>query len=129
MAEWYRVIKTIRGNQYVYMQRTRRVSGRKSPVTESYSLGRLDGGGRKRSGVSEGLSGVAMAIFGVEDEYGQRVDSLWNRLVNEEKPSPTTDIVSNATIPTTMLPSDAQALGSTGNNACPKLDSIDAENS
>src|SRR6266496_5954741 len=85
MGEWYRVIKTIHGNQYVYMQRTRRVPGRKSPETESYSLGRLDGAGRKRMRVAETAHGAAMAIFGVEDEYGQRVDSLWNRYVNKEQ--------------------------------------------
>jgi len=82
MGEWYRVIKTIKGNKYVYMQRTHRVPGRRSPVTESYSLGRVDGGGRKKT---SRLRRAAMAVFGLEDDYGQRVDSLWNRYINKEK--------------------------------------------
>ena len=79
MGEWYRVIKTIKGNQYLYMQRTHRVPGRRSPVPENYYVGRLDGGGRKRK---SRVRDVAMALVGFEDDYGQPVDSLLNRLIN-----------------------------------------------
>jgi len=34
------------------------------------------------------VNSVAMGVFGVEDEFGQRVDSLWNRYVNKEPTKP-----------------------------------------
>jgi hypothetical protein len=84
MGAWYKVVKmTGRGRKYLYMQRTYRVPGRKTPITESYSLGRINDGNRirqRRNAVGQ----VAMAVFGVEDEFGQQVDSLWNRYVNKE---------------------------------------------
>lgn len=92
MGEWYRVVKRIRGTPYVYMQRTHRVPGRRSPVTESYSLGRLDSAEPVRRRKPSLLQGLALATFGVEDEYGERYDSLWNRYVNKKvepsKPMP-----------------------------------------
>ncbi len=68
MSEFY-VIRTIHGHRYLYKERRQR--GMK-PV--SICLGRVDGGGR---------AGLGLAIFGTEDEYENRRDSLWNRYVNK----------------------------------------------
>jgi hypothetical protein len=83
---WNTYVKTIGGRRYLYRQRSYRVPGLPHPRTEGYSLGRVDGPVRKKkpSRVRE----VGMAIFGVEDEFAQRVDSLWNRTVNKEKEKP-----------------------------------------
>jgi hypothetical protein len=45
----------------------------KSRETQGHSLGRINAG-----------SGIGLAVFGLEDEYGRRRDSLWNRYVNKE---------------------------------------------
>jgi hypothetical protein len=85
-SNWYRVVKqTGGGRKYLYLQRVRRVPGRKSPQTQSRSLGRINGEG--------GGSGLALAIFGLEDEYGERRDSLWNRTVNKEAKAATPEPV------------------------------------
>ena len=93
MTDWYPTIKTIKGRPYLYRQRTWREGGRVR--TQSHYIGPIDlsappsgqAGGpqnpprKKRSRVNS----AAMSIFGVEDEYGRRVDSLWNRYINKER--------------------------------------------
>ena len=89
MGEWYPTIKTIKGRPYLYRQRTWREGGRVRSQTQY--VGPIDLAGptgrpelpetrRRRK-----IGGVAMAVFGVEDDYGRRVESLWNRYVNKEK--------------------------------------------
>lgn len=89
MGEWYPTVKRIKGRYYLYEQRTWREGPRVR--SESRYIGPLDpaaSGGhgtpevrRKRSN----MHGLAMAVFGVEDDYGRRVVSLWNRYVNKEQ--------------------------------------------
>jgi hypothetical protein len=88
MGEWYRVTKRIRGTPYLYLQRIRRIDGR--VVTENRYLGRSDARGvpriRKKPEGGGGVHAAAMAVFGVEDEFGEQVNSLWNQYVNIERP-------------------------------------------
>src|ERR1700730_6264304 len=91
MGDWYPAIKIIKGRYYLYRQRTWR-EGRRVRSQTQY-IGPIDIAGpegkpqlretprRKRSRVNQ----VAMAMFGIEDDYGRRVDSLWNRYVNKER--------------------------------------------
>jgi hypothetical protein len=91
MGDWYPTIKTIKGRRYLYRQRTwregRRVRSQTQyigPIDVSAPTGRPERREsrqrRKRSIIGE----TAMAVFGVEDEYGRRVDSLWNRYINKD---------------------------------------------
>ena len=90
MSDGFLVIRTIRGRQYLYRERRWRENGRVRSSSEY--LGAIDpvgqvravGASRRRRKTSA-VHSIAMNIFGVEDEYGQRVDSLWNRFVNKEK--------------------------------------------
>lgn len=82
MSEWRTYPKkTGPGRWYLYRQRNvKGADGRWH--TESYSLGRINGGIRQKRNV---VGQMGMAVFGVEDEFGERVDSLWNRHVNKDK--------------------------------------------
>jgi|SRR5271165_919832 len=90
MSDGFLVIRTIRGRRYLYRERRWRENGRVRSSSEY--LGAIDpvgqvravGASRRRHKTST-LRPVAMSIFGVEDEYGRRVDSLWNRFINKEK--------------------------------------------
>lgn len=97
MADWYPTIKTIKGRHYLYRQRTWREGGRVR--TQSQYVGPIDVSElpvehdlleRPRRRKPALFSGVPTAIFGCQDEYGQRVDSWWNRRFNKEgkKPAP-----------------------------------------
>jgi hypothetical protein len=90
MSDGFLVIRTIRGRQYLYRERRWRENGRVRSSSEY--LGAIDPAGQvravgasKRRSRTSAVHSVAMNIFGVEDEYGRRVDSLWNRFVNKEK--------------------------------------------
>jgi len=85
-SDWFKVIKeTGPGRKYLYLQRVKRVPGRKSPLTQNRSLGRINGNPQPRQRKPYASSGgIGLAVFGVEDEYGERRDSLWNRTVNKE---------------------------------------------
>jgi hypothetical protein len=80
MSEFY-VIRTIRGRRYLYKERRQR--GHK-PV--SICLGPIDPARRRRrtDDAPSPVRRIAMLAVGVEDDYGRRVDSLWNRYVNKE---------------------------------------------
>lgn len=97
MASWYPTIKTIKGHHYIYRQRTWRENGRVR--SETQYIGPIDAAGamaireerrvraRKRSKTAE----IGMAVFGIEDEYGRPVDSLWNRYINGQAPKATSE--------------------------------------
>jgi hypothetical protein len=97
MTDWYPTIKTIKGRPYLYRQRTWRESGRVR--SESQYLGPIEVSTRTappelreiRRRKSGATSGIAMAVFGVEDEYGRRIDSVWNRYVNKEQNKASTE--------------------------------------
>jgi hypothetical protein len=91
MPDWYPTIKTIKGRHYLYRQRTWRDGGRVrtqsqyvGPIDISLPMGQLRPPETPRRKKPALFSGVPMAIFGVEDEFGQRVDRLWNRYINKE---------------------------------------------
>src|SRR3954447_25050659 len=75
MGDWYRVIKeTGPGRQYLYLQRTYRVPGRKNPVPEDMSLGRWNANPvpRPRRAFSaaeyeQSAGGLGLLLFGYED--------------------------------------------------------------
>jgi len=74
MSEWRTYTKVIGGHGYLYRQRNVKGADGKWH-TEGYSLGPIDGYKRKRSAVNV----AAMALVGVEDDYGNKVDSVLNR--------------------------------------------------
>jgi hypothetical protein len=92
MADWYPTIKTIKGRPYLYRQRTWREGGRVrsqsqyvGPIDVAMPAGRGEAQASVRRKKRSRVNQVATAAFGVEDDYGRRVDSLWNRYVNKEQ--------------------------------------------
>lgn len=93
MTDWYPTIKTIKGKPYLYRQRTWREGGRVR--SQSQYVGPIDVSGRPASEAEDStttrrrrrsrVNAGAMLVFGVEDEYGRRVESLWNRYINKEQ--------------------------------------------
>lgn len=92
MADWYPTIKTIKGRPYLYRQRTWREGGRVrsqsqyvGPIDVATPTGQAEARASVRRKKRSRVNQVAMAVFGVEDDYGRRVDSLWNRYVNKDQ--------------------------------------------
>ena len=99
MTAWFRVVKRIHGADYLYLQRSYRVPGRKHPKVECIYIGRFDAGAvsapadRDQGGRSSGsdgtairrrrrpsrLAALAIGTFGDMDEYHRPYDSLYNR--------------------------------------------------
>ena len=92
-SSWFRVVKeTGLGRKYLYLQRVRRAPRRKDPEGQSRSLWRINPNPvpRRRRAFNaaeyeQSASGLALAIFGWEDEFGRPRDSLYNRILNEER--------------------------------------------
>ena len=92
-SAWFRVVKeTGPGRKYLYLQRVRRVPGRKDPEAQSRSLGRINATPvpRRRHMFSaaeyeQSAGGLALALFGFEDDYGRPRDSLYNRVFHKDR--------------------------------------------
>lgn len=67
---WYKVVKEVRGNRYLYLQHSYRVGGRKNPSTLNIYCGRADDGAswrradaRKESGAGDGWATICYHDF------------------------------------------------------------------
>ena len=92
-SAWFRVVKeTGPGRKYLYLQRVRRVPGKKDPEAQSRSLGRINLNPlprrRRRFDPAEyeqSAGGLGLLLFGYEDDYGRPRDSLYNRLFHKDR--------------------------------------------
>jgi hypothetical protein len=92
-SAWFRVVKeTGPGRKYLYLQRVRRVPGRKNPEAQSHSLGRINPSPAPRrrrmfnaADYGQTAGGLGLLLFGYEDEYGRPRDSLYNRAFHKDR--------------------------------------------
>jgi hypothetical protein len=75
MGDWYRVVKTIKGHQYVYLQQTYRVGNRVYTRNRYIGPAGSEAGGAASAGAgskpSGPASGLASALIGGLADFGK----------------------------------------------------------